>query len=278
MAQFVATPFPVAPDARETGLWFVVRGVEVLVSEAGETGLLPPLELVLSLPVAAEPHYLGLLNGVDCFCVEVEKESSVPLGFRYAGLRDLFAALDDGRHGMAGRAVQIVEWDRNHQFCGRCGTETVRAHGERAKKCPKCGMMNFPRLSPAVITLVEHEGKALLARNAAFNTGMFSILAGFVEPGEGLEEAVRREIMEEVSVEVTDIRYFGSQPWPFPNSLMIGFNARYAGGEIKLDPTEIAEAGWFAPGEFPMIPNRISISRMLIDDFVARMGYPRLPD
>jgi len=279
MARFVATPFPSAPDARENGRWFVIRGNELLVGAVeGDATMLPSLEVVLSLPVVAEPHYLGLLDGIDCFGVEVEKESDVPGGFEYAGLRDLFAVLDDGLHGMGGRAVQIVEWDRQHQFCGRCGTETFRANGERAKKCPKCGLMNFPRLSPAVITLVERDGKALLARNAAFTNGMFSILAGFVEPGEGLEEAVRREIMEEVGIEVADVRYFGSQPWPFPNSLMIGFTAKYAGGEITCDPTEIAEADWYAPDAFPMIPTRVSISRQLIDDFVARMGHPRLPD
>jgi NAD+ diphosphatase len=195
-----------------------------------------------------------------------------PEGFAFAGVRELFESMDESLYSLAGRAVQIVDWDRTHRFCGRCGAPTERLSTERARRCPACGLTSYPRLAPAVITLVERDGKALLARNPNFTSGFYSILAGFVEPGESLEEAVQREIHEEVGIEVTDIRYFGSQPWPFPHSLMIGFTAQYAGGEITPDPAEIADAGWFAPDEFPQIPGKISISRALIDDFVRRMG------
>ena len=125
----------------------------------------------------------------------------------------------------------------------------------------------FPRTSPAVIVLVEREGKALLAHARRFTEGLYSVLAGFVEPGETLEEAVAREIQEEVGIQVTDIRYFGSQPWPFPDSFMVGFTARYESGEIRVDGNEITQADWFSPNELPTIPDQVSIARRLIDWF-----------
>ena len=164
----------------------------------------------------------------------------------------------DGFHGRAGedawlaagRAVQLVEWGRTHRFCGRCGTPTEPAPGERAMRCPACGLAAFPRLAPAMITLVTRgddgpDQEALLARGVQWQVPMYSCLAGFVEPGESLEGAVVREVREEVGLTVGDVRYRGSQPWPFPHSLMIGFRARYVSGEIELDPTEIADAGWY---------------------------------
>ena len=172
---------------------------------------------------------------------------------------------------LAGRALQLVEWERTHRYCGRCGTLTEPAGGERARRCPHCGLSAFPRLAPAVITLVERaDGRALLARNVNFPGGMFSCVAGFVEPGETLDEAVRREVTEEVGVELGEVRYWGSQPWPFPHSLMIGFTAEWASGEITCQEGEIAEARWFAPGELPAIPSEISIARRLIDDWLLR--------
>jgi NAD+ diphosphatase len=148
------------------------------------------------------------------------------------------------------------------------------APGERAKRCPACGLLSFPRLSPAIIVLVERDDRVLLARGVNFPEGMYSTLAGFVEPGESLEEAVHREIGEEVGVALTDLRYFGSQPWPFPHSLMIGFTARYAGGEIVLDDREIADAAWFTADRMPRVPQKLSIARRLIDSYVAKHRPP----
>jgi NAD+ diphosphatase len=187
------------------------------------------------------------------------------------GLRALYGRLPDAHFSIAGRAVQILLWDQTHRFCGRCGQPTVNAPAERAKLCPNCGLLSFPRLSPAVIMLVQRGDELLLARNKAFAGGFFSVLAGFVEPGESLEEAVAREVREEVGLELTDIRYFGSQPWPFPHSLMIGFTATYAAGEIRLQADEIAEAAWFSrQGELPLLPGKLSIARRLIDSFLDR--------
>jgi NAD+ diphosphatase len=167
--------------------------------------------------------------------------------------------------------VQLVEWARTNRFCGRCGASTEDVTGLMAKRCPRCGLEAFPRLSPAVICLVERDdGRALLARGPQFAAGVYSCLAGFVEPGETLEEAVAREVREEVAVEVGEIRYFGSQPWPFPHSLMVGFTARWVSGEIAVDGTEITEARWFAASDLPEVPSSISIARRLIDDWAGR--------
>jgi NAD+ diphosphatase len=171
---------------------------------------------------------------------------------------------------LAGRAVQLVEWQRTHQFCGRCATPTEQAEGERARRCPACGLMAFPRLAPAVITLVtDDDGRALLARGTAFPIPMYSCLAGFVEPGEYLEQAVRREVLEEVGLVVRDVTYHSSQPWPFPHSLMIGFTARWESGEIDIDPTEIVDANWYTRDDLPAIPPGMSIARKLIDAWLA---------
>ena len=139
-----------------------------------------------------------------------------------------------------------------------------------ALRCPRCGMMHYPRVSPAVIVRVNRGEAVLLARSPGFPKGMRSVLAGFVEPGESIEETVRREVREEVGVEVRNLRYFGSQPWPFPNSLMIGMTADHAGGELAPQPGEIEDAAWYRADDLPGIPPKISIARRLIDDFVRR--------
>lgn len=272
MGTFIATVAPPSAAADRPRLWFVVRGNEVLVRQDGEQKALPDAEAMSALFDIEDAHYLGLLDEAACFTIEVPKGYEAPEGLFFSGVRDLFGVADEQVYSLAGRAIQIIDWDRTHRFCGRCGAPTVRLEHERARKCPECGMTNFPRLAPAVITLVERDGKALLAQNAAFVGGFYSVLAGFVEPGESLEEAVQREIREEVGIEVRDIEYFGSQPWPYPHSLMIGFTAKWESGEISPDPSEIADARWFAPHEFPQIPGKISISRQLIDDFVDRMA------
>jgi NAD+ diphosphatase len=191
-------------------------------------------------------------------------------------LRSLYGRLDEDLFSVAGRAVQIVEWHRTHRYCGRCGVETEDLPGERARVCPRCGLTSYPRLSPAVIVLVTRgDGdEVLLARSHHFPAGMYSILAGFVEPGESLEEAVVREIGEEAGIELSGLRYFGSQPWPYPNSLMIGFTATYAGGEIRLDEREIADAAWFGRDNLPLLPGRPSIARRMLDRWLEGGASP----
>jgi NAD+ diphosphatase len=212
---------------------------------------------------------LGTLDGRPCFAVAVESDDRAGA----TPLMGLWGQVDDTVWTAAGAAVQLVEWERTHRFCGRCATPTEPASGERARRCPACGLLAFPRLSPAMIVLVERDdGRALLARGRAFPIPMYSCLAGFVEPGETLEEAVHREVLEEVGIEIDGVRYWESQPWPFPHSLMIAYTAEYAGGDIKLEDAEIAEARWFSVDALPSdLPSKVSIARRLIDTTAARL-------
>ena len=258
--------------SRIPGPWFAFRGNELLVRVEEQEARLPrEQELELSLVDPVDPHSVGQLLGEDCWAVELPAEAPPPEGMTFQGLRRLWGLLPEEAWRLAGRAVQIVDWDRNHRFCGRCGTPTDRHPAERSRVCPRCGLQHFPRLSPAVITLIEDGERMLLARSPHFAPGVYSTLAGFVEPGESLEEAVVREVREEVGVELADLRYFGSQPWPFPNSLMIGFVARWAGGEIRPQEGEIEDARWFTPDDLPLLPFHASIARSLIEDFLARV-------
>ncbi len=253
-------------------LWFAFSGDRLLVHAQPDHTELPDYAELATVGADFESgHYLGRLDDVDCYAVDLESDAA-PEGLAFEGLRALYGRLPEEQYSIAGRAVQILVWDKTHRFCGRCGTATVNAPGERAKLCPQCGLLNFPRLSPAVIMLIQRgEDEFLLARNRAFAGGFFSVLAGFVEPGESLEEAVAREVREEVNLEIRDIRYFGSQPWPFPHQLMIGFTAHYAAGEIIPQADEIAEAAWFSrKGELPRLPGKLSIARRLIDAFVGQ--------
>lgn len=260
---------PVGPSAGPP-LVVAVRGAEVALEET-DSDSAPHL-------TTTEFIFIGTIGGRHCWAVDVDGGGGEAAAERtdkapFVDLMRLFAHVDEPTWAAAGRAVQLVEWARCHRFCGRCGTETVESPGERARRCPQCGLLAFPRLAPAVIMLIERgDGRALLARNARWPGGMYSCLAGFVEPGETIEAAVRREVDEEVGLAIDDLRYHGSQPWPFPHSLMIGFHVRYAGGEIRCDTNEIADAQWFAPDHLPELPGPISIARRLIDDWVARSG------
>lgn len=213
-------------------------------------------------------HFLGMRADVECWAVDVPRGDD-PAAGQAQDLRLLYGQLDEVDWAIAGRAVQLVEWARTHRFCGRCGTPTDPVDGERAMRCPQCRLMAFPRLAPAIITLVTRGDEALLARGVQFPVPMYSCLAGFVEPGETLEQAVHREVREEVGIEITGLAYQGSQPWPFPHSIMLGFRAEYAGGEIVCDPTEIVDAQWYRRDALPFIPPGISIARRLIDAWVA---------
>jgi NAD+ diphosphatase len=245
--------------------WFYVRGDDVLVCDG-------PAEL----PLRGQ-HFLGMLAERPCWAGDVEPPES---GERdaddgsFIALRALWGRLSEVEWTVAGLAVQLVEWDRTHRFCGRCGNETGLSSAERSRRCPHCGLTAFPRLAPAIIVLIERDGpdgpEALLARGRQFPIPMYSCLAGFVEPGETLEGAVHREVREEVGVEIDEVHYVASQPWPFPHSLMLGFTARWASGHLVLDETEIADANWYRPDDLPMIPPGMSIARRLIDAWVER--------
>jgi NAD+ diphosphatase len=253
-------------------LCFVFQQTLLLVA-GGDSGVNLPghgdLERLGAAPLRR--LYLGTLDGRDCYAFEFGADTPAPEGMQWQGLRGLFNKLDDPQFALAGRALQLVDWDRTHQFCGRCGTPTQHRGSERAKECPACRLVAYPRLAPAVMCLVRRGREILLARSPHFAPGMYSALAGFVEPGETLEQCLAREVLEETGIVISRPRYFASQPWPFPHSLMIAFVADYAGGEITPAPDEIEDAQWFALDALPKLPNRISIARRLIDGVLAEM-------
>lgn len=261
----VAAPGEPQPEA----LWFVFREARLLVGDG--TMQLPPAPGALGL-AASRHQFLGSLAGRQIYACEVGAEAEPPAGFRWSDLRSLFSRLDDTLFALAGRALQIVDWDRTHRFCGRCGTATVPRDAERSRECPACGLAAYPRIAPAVMALVKRDpDELLLARSHRFPPGMYSALAGFVEPGETLEQCLEREVLEEVGVRIANPRYFASQPWPFPHSLMIAFVADWAGGEIRVDPLEIETAQWFTITGLPQLPQPISVARRLIDAVVGDM-------
>ena len=253
------------PEQSGACVWFAFHEGRMLVEVCGEAWLPPRCTQLSELGLEpARVQYLGTLDGAAAYAVEIAAPE-VPQGMTWQGLRSLFGRFDEVLVGVASRASQILEWDRTHQYCGRCGTATVPRSDERARVCPSCKLSVYPRINPAIMVLVTNGRQILLARKPSFPRNRFSALAGFVEAGESLEETVAREAYEEVGVQLRNIRYFGSQSWPFPNSLMIAFTAEYAGGEIRCDPSEIAEARWFGPGDaLPEVPPRYSISHALI--------------
>ena len=245
------------PPATEPAqsLWFIFHEGRLLI-RAGVVRQLIPRTLHLAKFGISPVHkqYLGTLDGLPCFAAELANKHSHSDGFAFEGLRRLFGRLEDELIWVAGRANQLVDWNQSHRFCGKCGHATENKHDERAKICPQCSLINYPRVSPAIIVAVIKDRQILLGSNRRFKGGFYSVLAGFAEPGESLEECVAREVKEEVGIAVKNIRYFGSQPWPFPNSLMVGFIADYAGGRIKVNKSEIIEAAWYSARSLPPIP------------------------
>lgn len=265
------------PGPRGAAYWFIFQGEKMLYRPADGRAETPLASEVHTLGVnPVRSLYLGYLeqpgaDATDCYAAELAADDPLPPGMLSDGLRGLHPLLDEAQFAVAGRAIQLLAWDRTHQFCGQCGTPTLTEPHERAKRCPACGLVSYPRLSPAIIIAVVRKTAAgsrlLMARNHRFPPGRYSVIAGYVEPGETLEECAHREVCEEVGIAIRNMRYFGSQPWPFPNSLMIAFTAEYAGGEIRLEEAEIADAGWFAADALPGLPPRISVARRLIDWF-----------
>jgi NAD+ diphosphatase len=278
--QFSGAVRPPPERAGAAQLWFVFRGDQLLVElgppdpRAGDDPRVRERPSWAKLPLLQNNNrlwsdplrtlYLGGLPEADCWAAEVAS-AEAPGGYGWAGLRALFSVLEDAHFALAGRALQLLDWDRCHQFCGRCGTPTVPHAEERVRTCPACRLPAYPRVAPAVMALVKRGRELLLGRSPHFPPGMYSALAGFVEPGETLEQCVVRELAEEVGVRVANLAYFASQPWPFPHSLMIAFVCDWAGGEIRLQEDEIEAANWFDVLQLPKLPSRISIARRLID-------------
>lgn len=263
------TPLLTAPAAAPARVFvFHAQGLMLRDTDQGLPDEVECKELEL---VDDRTHVVGLQEGVVYRCASLA-QTAVPLpGYGFRSLRAVFGLWDDEMLAVASRASQIAEWARSHRYCGACGTPTALVQGERCMRCPACGLSSYPRLSPSMMVLVKKGDAILLARNGAWPPNRFSALSGFVEPGESVEEAVHREVMEEVGLRVQNLRYFGSQSWPFPHSLMIAFVADYLSGDITIDGVEIAEARWFSPGDaLPDMPTRTSISSALIQVNLCR--------
>lgn len=214
-------------------------------------------------------HFLGYWSEHPCWALEIDELHPLdPMKYQSGNLYQILGRVDDALFALAGRAAQVLAWEYDHQFCGRCGQTMEADQQERAMRCAPCGTINYPRIAPCIIVLVTRGEELLLARNAKFPQPMYSTLAGFIEAGESAEETLVREVHEEVGVQVTNLQYFQSQSWPFPNQLMLGFFAEYAGGDIVCDLTEIADAQWFHYNELPMTPPVSSISGQLIAHYV----------
>lgn len=258
-------------DLKESGLWFVMEGGRLLIKdEGGKQGMVIPTagELEDSGITLICKRFIGSLGERPCYAAAIKEGQAPPEGLALKPLRALLTRLDTGLIWAAGRANHLIHWERTHHYCGTCGSHTEEKTDEQAKICPQCGLINYPRVSPAVIVAVVKNGQILLARNKQARIPFYSVLAGFVEPSETLEQCVEREVGEEVGITVENIRYFGSQPWPFPNSLMIGFTAEYASGEIQIDSGELSDAGWFDKNSLPRVPPALSIAGQLIEWFV----------
>jgi NAD+ diphosphatase len=252
-----------------SALWFIFDRGRLLIKIKNDSCSIPDTsDLVKCKSAIVRKQYLGTLDDRPCFAAEFNSRPVPDTELAFNDLRGLFGKLEENLIWIAGRANQLVNWNQTHLYCGRCGKPTADKTDERAKICQACGLVNYPRLSPAVIVAVLKDDRILLGRNKRFRLPFYSVLAGFVEPGETLEACIRREIFEEVSITVKNIRYFGSQPWPFPDSLMIAFVADYAGGKICTDGSEIIDAAWFTKDNLPQIPPKISIAGQLIDWFV----------
>ena len=256
-----------APQADPGGLGvaLLLRGGSLAVVE-GESGLRLPDDTTTKI-VTADGFYLGQWQGKPCRVVRVDSEQELPEPISWRELLSPIPQLPIDLLSLGGLASQALYWDRNSRFCSRCGASTKWLAGSWGKRCSGCKAEHFPHVHPCVIVAIRRPGEILLGRKAQWAEGRYSLIAGFLDMGECLEEAVVREVAEETGVRVENIRYIGSQSWPFPSQLMAGFVADYAGGDIRIDNDELEDAAWFPVDALPKLPPKRSIARYLIDNF-----------
>lgn len=267
-----------APPASRNGALHIVfnRGKVVMDLRSQRPCVLSDEDLQRNGWEVRREQYVGHWEGQPCFAVAVSDILDLDaLHYQIGNLYTLLGRVDDELFALTGRAAQLLQWEREHRFCGRCGGPMAKAESERAMRCAACETLLYPRISPCIIVLITRGEEMLLARNARFPRPMYSSLAGFIEAGESAEDTLRREVREEVGVEVGAIEYFGSQPWPFPNQLMLGYFAEYTQGDITPDPREIADAGWFHPSDLPPVPPPTSIAGQLIRTHMNRVAATR---
>lgn len=261
---------PKTNDTR-TEYWFIFQNERLLVSSQKNYPPLLTKSTVMQLQDALiRQHYVGQFQDFDLYCAEIHIEHPLPAGIELITLRKGLELLGPDWFPIATKAFTIITWDKNHQFCGRCGEITAHRAGSFERACTNCGLLFYPRISPSIVVLIHRGNEILMARSPHFTPGAYGLIAGFVEAGENAEDAVHREVKEEVGITIKNLRYFGSQPWPFPDSLMFGYFAEYDAGELVMDRTELEDAGWY---HFDKLPGRPSLnfvmSARLLDHFIA---------
>jgi len=261
-----------SPDARFAPVW---RNKCLVEGDPPRAALLPHAS-VDPLLAPDESVFLGMFGDRPAFAFDVDSDDP-PFGKdgEFHDLRYLGTVLPVEEANLVAHAIALINWHRLQKFCGLCGASTVAESGGNTRRCTNetCGESLFPRVDPAIIVLVARGERCLLGRQTSWPEGRYSTIAGFVEPGESLEDAVRREVLEETNVVVGEVHYHSSQPWPFPSSLMLGFTAEAISDDIRLNDGELEDAGWFTRKElrsgFPKLPFRLSIARRLVDDWIG---------
>ncbi|MFO7494083.1 MAG: NAD(+) diphosphatase [Desulfobacterales bacterium] len=258
-------------QATDRAWWFLFQENKLLIDARGG-GLAIPRRADFAglLPRLTASQSLGRLNGEPAFAAALTNGARMPAGMQFRSVRSLFGGLTDELYQAAGYAFQILDWHHRHHFCSRCGAPLLDKPDERARQCRRCNLTVYPRINPCIIVAVVKDDQLLLVRRRAIAAGRYSVVAGYVEAGETLEDCLRREVLEEAGIRVDRIAYFGSQPWPYSSSLMVAFTAEYAGGEIRVDGREISDAGWFRAHRLPPVPGWGSIAAKLIDWFAQQ--------
>lgn len=249
--------------------WFIFQNDDLLLLKSNNA-LLNDMQSALVAPHFLRQFKLGCVDNIDYYCAELANDIPLPETLHAIPLRQALSLFISDGYGLAVKAWSVINWDKNHQFCSRCGGVTVHQAKAFERLCVLCGLSFFPRISPSIIVLIKRDDHILMARSPHFPQGIYGLIAGFVDAGETIEEAVHREVKEEVGLQIKNLVYWGSQPWPFPDSLMLAFTADYASGEIIMDPHEIEDAGWYKPDNLPGLPSTaLSIAMKLIDEFCS---------
>jgi NTP pyrophosphohydrolases containing a Zn-finger, probably nucleic-acid-binding len=256
-------------DHTGNSIVFVADSDQLLVKASEDEIIFPGLdELRVDLSVQEEPSYMGTIDGRHSYFIPYDNAMGIPDGMVFKSLRLMLDMLDDDMGLIASRAVHLAGWSKKNKYCGVCGSITNQDSREQARRCPSCGNVIYPKISPAIIIAVVKDDKLLLAHNKNFRQRWYSTVAGFIEAGESIEACAEREVFEEVGIKIKNIRYLASQPWPFPDSLMIGLTADYAGGEVTPDGVEIDDADFFSVDALPETPGTISVAGRLIEWFI----------
>lgn len=263
---------PILPtENKNEDLWFLFKDKMILIKSNEKNIEIPKFKDVKELIDKLEVKYhIGKLTNIQCFCGEINSAVEISRKFKFITLREATGIINKEYASVAGKAAQIIHFHKVSKYCGICGGKNDFVKKEFAMKCSDCGYVLYPKISPAIIVGITKGDKILLANNKNFPKGLHSVIAGFVEMNETLEECVKREILEEVNIKVKNIKYFDSQPWPYPNSLMIGFIAEYESGEIKVDGNEILHAEWYDKDNLPMLPEKMTIARRIIDSILYK--------